>query len=107
MFGFFNDIGNYDDRKVGRDYFDWGFISTAKVSDGQKDYETAVEHPEYNDGSMVIVDSYDTKEEAEAGHKKWVATMTSDNLPEELVDIANSDIQQMIGKETFKRVKGA
>lgn len=95
MFNFFEDMGNYSDRKVGRDNFDWGFVSTAKVSDGRKPYETAVEHKEYNDGDMVIVDCYDTKEEAEKGHAKWVANMTDKTLPEKLVDCANAEIAQL------------
>ena len=93
LFGFGN-IGNYEARKVSKDVFDWGFISTARVTDGEKPYETAVEHKSYNGGDMVIVESYDTKEEAEDGHKKWVKTMTSENLPESLIDCMNSEVSR-------------
>ena len=100
MFGFL-DQPSYEDRVVGRDEFDWGFISTVKVNDGRKLFETAVKHHDYNEGDMVIVDCYDTKKQAKAGHDRWVTKM--ENPPEELVDIANSEIQQITGKETFKR----
>lgn len=52
---------------------------------------------------------YDTKQEAEAGHQKWVDTMTGENLPGELTDCCNSGIQELaaaFGAEvTFKRTK--
>ena len=98
----FEPMASPNARKVVRDTFDWGFISTVSVTDGRKTFETAIKHPEYNGGDMVIVDCYDTVEEAEAGHRAWVKTM--ENPPEELIDIANSEIQQAIGKETFKRI---
>lgn len=88
-------MGNYDSRKVGRDDYDWGFISTCRVTDGRKPYETAVEHAEYNGGSMVIVECYDSKEEAEKGHAKWVKTMTAKNLPAALRDCANAEVGQL------------
>ena len=53
----------YEDRKVARYDATWGFISTVSVNDGNQPYETAVEHSAYNDGDMVIVQAYDTKEE--------------------------------------------
>lgn len=95
--------GNYDDRKVGRDDYEWGFISTAYVNDGECDYETAVKHEDYDDGNMVIVDKYETKEDAEKGHKKWIETMK--NPPNELVDCANSLVSKMCSTKTFKRKK--
>jgi hypothetical protein len=87
---------NYEDRKVGRFDAGWGFISTAYVTDASKPYETAVEHPEYNNGKMVIVETYDTTQEARAGHDRWVETMTSDPLPDRLVDQGLSGIAEMI-----------
>lgn len=87
--------GNYDSRKVARDEFPWGFISTAYVNDGSKPYETAVEHPDYNAGSMVIVESYDTKVEAKRGHKKWVKRMTGKPLPVILFDCCNAGVAQL------------
>lgn len=105
MFNFIGMEDDYDDRKVVRDDYEWGFISTVSVPDGRKDYETAVEHPDYRNGEMVIVDCYDTKEKALKGHAKWVKTM--ENPPSELTDCANSEIAQAIvsseGEQVFKR----
>ena len=95
MLNFLVDSGNYASRKVGRDNFEWGFVSTAKVSDGTHPYETAVEHNKYGDGKMVIVAAYDTRAEAEAGHAAWVATMTTEPLPPVLRDCCNSGISQV------------
>ncbi len=100
MFGFMYQ-SPYKDRVVSRDEFDWGFISTVEVNDGRKLFETAVKHQDFNYGEMIIVDCYDTKKEAKAGHDDWITKM--ENPPKELVDIANSEIQQLTGEETFKR----
>jgi hypothetical protein len=96
MFGnIFGMIGNYEDRCVGREDIDGQtFISTAHVTDGAHPYETAVKHPEYNQGKMVIVEAYDTKAAAEAGHAKWVAAMKAEELPAELVDCCNAEIAE-------------
>lgn len=77
---------------MGRFSTDWGFVSTAYVTDASQPYETAVKHREYNDGKIVIVEGYDTKNEAALGHERWVAAMTADQLPEKLVDCGSSEI---------------
>ena len=79
-------------RRVARDEYEWGFISTAAVNDGKHAYETAVAHTGYRESGMVIVEAYDTRAEAESGHARWVATMTAPTLPAELRDCANADI---------------
>ena len=96
MFEFINDMGNYQDRKIDRtDIADDFFISTAKVSDGSQPYETGIAHPEYNDGKVIIVEAYDTKDQAKKGHKKWEKIMTNENLPDQLVDCQNAGIAQL------------
>ena len=97
MFDFFMDVGNYDARKVDRYEADGFFVDTCACSHGSKPFETAVEHPDYNDGEMVIVEAYDTKEEAQAGHAKWVKRMTADVLPEQLVDCQNAGLAGLLG----------
>lgn len=96
MFDFFAMAGNYEQRKVGRLDADWGFVSTCYVNDADKPYETAVEHPEYNDGNMVIVEAYDTRGDAEQGHARWVDTMTAETLPDVLRDNGRAGIAMMI-----------
>ena len=94
MFSYFNMIGNYEDRKVARDEYPWGFISTASVTDGEKPFETAVQHSSYG-RHMTIVENYSTREEAEAGHRKWVETMNAPTLPERLIDCNNAAIAKL------------
>src|SRR5262249_24498781 len=97
MFSFLEMVGNYEQRKVGRyDHPDGWFISTALVTDSEKPFVTAVCHPKYNEGRIVIVDSYDNKMEAEAGHEKWVQTMNAETLPERLVDVSEAGIAQLM-----------
>jgi len=90
----FNMAGNYEERNV--DTYDENglFIDTARVTDGRQPYETAVAHPNYNGGKMVIVEAYNTKKQARVGHNKWVKTMTAFPLPLELRDCHNSRISQ-------------
>lgn len=54
----------YEQRKVARFEKDGFMVDTAAVNDSEHPFETAVEHPNYNDGKMVIVEEYDSKEEA-------------------------------------------
>lgn len=106
MFQFFGMAGDYEHRKVARDNYDWGFVSTARVTDGECDYETAVEHKSYNGGKMVIVAKYANRDDAAKGHLDWVAKMTADTLPESLVDCCNSEIQKfcaVMGEDTEHR----
>jgi hypothetical protein len=109
MFDFFSMMDNYEDRKVARYDADWGFISTAFVTDADLDYETAVRHRDYNDGQLVIVEAYATREEAQAGHERWVATMSANELPESLRDNGRAGIAQLCdafsGDEDWREFK--
>lgn len=108
MFNFSSMADNYEDRKVDRYEADKMIIDTASVTDGNQPYETGICHPEYNNGDWVIVEAYDTKEEAQEGHNKWVARMTSGNLPSSLKDCQNSGVSQLLdlvdGKLEFPHV---
>ena len=97
MFEFMFDAGNYQDRVVGRYDGDGTMVSTASVSDGRHPYETAFQHPDYNDGDMVIVEAYDSREQAADGHARWVEIMTNGPLPESLIDCQNSHISHLYG----------
>lgn len=88
-------FGDYERRKVGRFDAEWGFVSTALVTDADKPYETAVKHRDYNDDKIVIVEAYDTKEHAETGHAQWVSAMTTIPLPDFLVDKGLSEVSQL------------
>jgi len=92
MFNFLNMFGNYEERKVDRYEGEGLMVSTAAVNDSTKPYETAVKHIDYKDDKHIIVELYDTKEEAKAGHDKWVGVMTAKTLPVELIDVSTSEI---------------
>lgn len=114
MFGFLDMLTgpSYEHRKVGRWDNEAGdqMVSTAAVTDGREPYETAFMHPDYNDGKMVIVECYSTREAAEEGHARWVKTMTHGPLPNRLIDCANAEVAQFLnalgGRMIFPR-KGA
>jgi hypothetical protein len=96
IFDFFLMMDNYEARKIGKFDATWGFISTCYVNDADKDYETAVKHRDYNEGKIVIVETYDTHHEATLGHERWVTTMTSDKLPDKLVDSGSAGVAKML-----------
>lgn len=95
MFDFFSMVGNYEQRAVAR--FEEGhlIIDTCAVTDSTQPYETGVCHPAYNDGAWVIVELYDTKEEAQVGHDKWIKTMAADELPDSLRDVSSAGIAEL------------
>lgn len=105
MFDFLLSIDDYEERRIGRHEYEHGFISTARVLDGQQPYETAVCDDRYRDGGgMVIVEAYDTQAEAAAGHAKWIEAMTEGDAPSELTDCANAEIAAAFGLgETYAR----
>src|SRR5436309_3034752 len=93
MFGM---IGNYEQRKVER--YDKGnlMVSTARNTDSDQPFETAIAHPKYNDGKIVVVEMYDDMESAKAGHLRWVKTMTAKQLPKTLKNVSTSTIAKLI-----------
>lgn len=98
MFGLLDFLmaDDYESRKVAR--FEQGdlMVSTAKVIDSTFLYETAVAHPNYNDGEIVIVDNYDTLSDAKKGHERWVKIMTTEPLPERLKDVSGAGIASLL-----------
>lgn len=95
LFGFLDMLDSYDERKVALFESETLVVSTACVTDGRKPIETAIQHPAYNGDQLVVVECYDTKAEAEAGHEKWVARMTHKPLPAQLTDCANCEASQL------------
>ena len=102
MFEFLMDQGNYSDRKVDRYNGEEGvMVSTAAVSDGREPFETAVQHPDYNEGKMVIVECYATKELAQVGHDKWQERVEKETLPKVLTDCQNSEVSQFCDPDSL------
>lgn len=61
-------------RKVNNTTGEGWTVDTCYAPDNEC-YETGIECSWINNGDWVIVDEYETKEEAEKGHKKWVEQM--------------------------------
>jgi hypothetical protein len=78
-------IDDHDERVVDRYEGDDLVVDTCAVTDSSRAFETGIKSPRYHDGSWVIVESYDTKEDAQAGHDKWVGLMTQ-SPPDYLVE---------------------
>ena len=57
------------------------YIGELSISEREEAVKFAVQHLDCNDNEMVIVEAYDIIEEAEAGHDRWVKTMSSEALP--------------------------
>ena len=98
MFKFLDMIDQpYEDRMVGRldDENLQLSVSTIKVTDSRKPYETAVASPSFRGGKWVIVGTYNSREEAQEGHDKWVKVMTAEILPEKLIDVGESETALM------------
>ena len=97
LFGFFSMADDYEERAVARHEDADGdlLIDTCRVTDSQHDYETAVSHPAYNDDKWVIVEVYDTEEQAREGHDKWIKVMTSTNLPARLFDVSTATTKEL------------
>jgi hypothetical protein len=75
--------------------FAWGFVSTVMVEDGQKPFETAVSHRDYDNGEIIAVAAYESHSEAITGHDHWVGIMQN-NPPEYLEDVSNSIISYFL-----------
>lgn len=92
MFDFLEMMDNYSSRKVGRYDNDDGsiMVSTVMITDSALPYETAVAHPRFNDGEMVIVETYESEDSAKLGHERWVNAITIGPLPQELVDVSTA-----------------
>lgn len=92
----------YEERVVSR-FEGLGFlVDTAEVQDSNDPYETAVEHPYYNDGKMIIVETYANKEAAQEGHDKWLEIMTTEPLPAALIDVStcySAEMSRLVGNQ--------
>lgn len=94
--GFSDMMENYEERKVDNFEGKNGLnVDTCSVTDSEKDYETGIMHNAYNNGDWIIVELYDTKEQAQKGHKKWVKKMTAKKLPNTLRDISTAEIAKV------------
>jgi len=106
MFDFLNMANDFEERKLDRLEVGDLLVSTVRVFDSAQPYETAVAHPAYNGGDIVVVEMYDSLAEAQDGHDRWAKIMTAEVLPESLSDVSTSEIKiGLFGKKptVFKR----
>ena len=85
------DPSGYELRKVLRWENEDGSIgvSTIRSTDTSAEFETALWHPHYNKGQIVIVEEYETAHKAREGHNAWVTRVKNDCLPSELQDVSS------------------
>jgi len=95
MFDFFDMAGTHEQRKVDRFERDDLIVDTCSVTDSDDPYETAISHPDYNDGKWVIAETYKTADAAQEGHDKWVQIMTAPEIPAQLVDVSTFAIAEL------------
>ena len=85
----------YEERKVDNTIVNLAEIDTVAVNDSNKPFETAIKHPYYDNNEWTVVELYDTKEEAQIGHDKWVEVFRN-KLPEKLTDVSTSYIANFV-----------
>ena len=86
IFGIVTMCDNYEERKVENTQNDKFILDTARVTDRNWIYETAVKHKDFNYNDWIVLESYDDVESAKEGHSKWLRFLDSDNY-ETLHDI--------------------
>jgi hypothetical protein len=94
MFGIFDFLmaAPYEERRIGRLEQGNLVVSTAAVNDSLHPFETAVKHPAFNGGKWIIVETYDDRDSARAGHDKWTDIMTRPELPAQLHDVSTANV---------------
>lgn len=73
-------IGNYEERLIGNDKVNGFEVDTVRVTDTGYYAETAIRHPELDDGYWIIVQEYETHEQAEKGHERWVDMLENEKI---------------------------
>ena len=94
----YNPVARYDDEKRGIT------VSTAAIPDSDYPYETGVRHPRFNQGRIIVVENYNTLDEANAGHEKWLKIMTDNQLPKVLKEVSASGVVKLYRKLTGQEI---
>ena len=95
LFDFLSMADDREERKIANTEINGATIDTCAVTDSNNPYETAISHPNYRNGHWIVVQEYNSKEEAKLGHSEWVEKFT-DKLPEEVVDVSTCEIAQFV-----------
>jgi len=81
MFNFLQDIGNYEDRKVGKEEVNNFIISTAYTSD--EGYETAI----IDENGTHPIERYSDIIKAKEGHQKWIKKAKEIKTGDEIIKL--------------------
>lgn len=100
LFDFLKMAGNYEERKVARYQEGNLTVSTCRVCDSKFAFETVVAHSAYKEGNFIVVENYNTVEEAEGGHERWVKRMTRGTLPESLTEVGGNKLLELLNRCT-------
>lgn len=109
LFDYLDMAGNHEERKVANTVIGKTIIDTCRVTDSPHPFETGIEDTDYCDG-WIIVETYDTKEQAQKGHSKWVIAF-SGTKPAQLKDVNTCNIAKFINalggdvNKTYKKAK--
>ncbi len=79
----------WENRRVSTTLVDDWKVDTSYTPD-TKCFETGIKHPLFNHGEWIIVDEYETREEAVRRHKEWVKHMSTN--PTELTSIQTDEV---------------
>lgn len=48
---------------------------------GDNVFQTCIKHPSYKKDEMILAQEYQTRDDAQAGHKYWIGCVLSNNMP--------------------------
>ncbi len=93
MFNILGMMDNHAERLVACYEGDTCTVDTCLVTDSSQPYETGIQSTHYNDNKWIIVEQYDDRESAQAGHDRWVKKMTTGS-PATLTDVSTCEIAE-------------
>lgn len=91
----FDMLFNIEERRVGFYETENFKISTVRVTDADKNYETGIKHEDFNDNRYIIVEEYDTFDQAQDGHNEWVQKLINTKSK----DLVLKDISSSVWKK--------
>lgn len=96
LLNMFDLIGTYERRVIANDKVNGYTIDTARITDTGYYAETAVMHSGLNGGKWVVVEQFLDHEQAETGHKRWVAMLETGKM-ERIRDIQTGKYHTLRG----------
>jgi len=86
-----SNLGTQEERKIARfEGYTEGillYVDTCAMYNSFAAFETAISYLKFNRGGWVIVQGYNTREQAVEGHEYWIKKLTTLPLPTSLFDV--------------------